>query len=391
MARKRKVSMAEQKLTPELINKMKNYTGLKLRTEDTIFNEEVTRRAIIKFINGIGDPNPLWQSHEYAKNTCYGGIVAPPSFVFSGLAGVQFGWRGLAGFHIATDMKFYKPLKLNDKMQFEATYLGFVGPKESQFAGKVVIDSFEEKYFNQHNELVAVSIRKILRAERKRAREAMHKVHNIAELPHRWTKEEVEKIEEEVLSLHIRGAKTRYFEDVNIGDELPTLTKGPLGVMDMIAVMVAGLAPAKIAAHAVALDEYRRKPAWAFRDPITHAMESLLAVHYNTEAAKAMGLPYPYDFGTQRQCWYIEHLTDWMGDDGWLKDCYAEYRRFVFLSDVVRISSQVTKKFISDEGEPCVEIETKTINQRNENVMPGRATIVLPSRDKKTHPVKERI
>jgi len=384
-----KITMAEQTITPELVDKMRRSRGLKLRIDDVVFNEEATKGAITRFANGIGDPNPLWQSQDYAQKSCYGGIVAPPSWIFSALAGVQFGWRGLAGFHIATDMRFFRPVRLNDKLTFEATYLGFDGPKASRFADKIVVDRFEEKYFNQNKELLAVSIRKILRAERKKARR--HAIYQNLELPHRWTREETESIEEEVLALNIRGKKVRFFEDVEVGDVLSTLTKGPLVSMDMIAAMVAGLAPAKIAAHAVALAEYRRKPAWAFRDADSYAQESLLAVHYNVEAARAMGVPYPYDIGTQRQSWYIQHLTNWMGDDGWLKNCYAEYRRFVFLSDVIRFSSRVKKKFIDSDGEACVDIESHTFNQREEDVMPARATIILPSREKNTHPLDSRL
>ena len=384
-----KVKMAEQELTDELIEEMRQKKGKKLNIDDVIFNEEVTKRAIRRFVDAIGDPNPLWRDREYAVKTRYGETVAPPSWVFSALSGVQFGWRGLAGFHVATDMRFFRPIFLNDCLNFEATYMGFEGPKQSRFAGKVVIDSFQEKYFNQKGELVAVSVRKVLRAERRKAR--LHSYYAGIELPHPWTDKELEEIEKEVLDIKIRGGETLYWEDVNPGEELFELVKGPLGVMDMVAAMVAGLAPAHIAGQAVALDEYKRRPAWAFRDPDTYAMEPLLAVHYNKEAARAMGLPYPYDLGTQRQSWYIQHITNWMGDDGWLKKCHGEYKRFVFLSDVLRFKSMVARKYLDEENEPCVDVETSIYNQRGENVMTGKATVVLPSKEKGFHPMDRRI
>lgn len=384
-----KVRMAEGELTDELIEEMREKRGMKLYIDDVIFNEEVTKRAIKRFVDAIGDPNPLWRDANYARKTRYGEIIAPPSWVFSALSGVQFGWRGLAGFHVATDMRFFRPIFLNDCLRFEATYMGFEGPKDSRFAGRIVIDSFQENYFNQNGELVAISIRKVLRAERRKARICSYYA-NI-KLPHPWQEEELERIEKEVLDVKIRGAEPRYWEDVNPGEELFKLVKGPLGVMDMIAAMGVGLAPAHIAGQAVALEEYRRRPAWAFRDPDTFAMEPLLAVHYNKEAAKAMGLPYPYDLGTQRQCWYIQHITNWMGDDGWLKKCYGQYRRFVFLSDVIRFKSKVVKKYIDEENEPCVDIETDVYNQRGENVMTGRATMALPSKETGFRPLDKRI
>ncbi len=384
-----KVKMAEAEITEELIEEMKKRRGKKLYVEDVLFHDRATKRAIERFADAIGDPNPLWRDREYARNTIYGDIVAPPSWILSVLSGVQFGWKGLAGFHISTEIKFFRPIMLDDVLSCESVYVGFEGPKKSRFAGKVVIDTFRERYFNQKGELIAVSIRKILRAERKSAR--VRSYYEGIKLPHPWKEDELKKIEEEVMNVKIRGSEIRYWEDVKVGEELPDLVKGPIGIMDIISAISVGLAPARICGQAVALEEYRKRPAWAFRDPETGAMEPLLAVHYNKEAAKAMGLPYPYDLGPQRQCWYIQHITNWMGDDGWLKSCSAEYRRFVFLSDVIRFKGKVTRKYVDEEGEPVVEIETNTYNQRGENVLIGKATVVLPSKKMNTHPVKKRL
>ncbi len=98
-----------------------------------------------------------------------------------------------------------------------------------------------------------------------------------------------------------------------------------------------------------------------------------------------------YDVGTQRQQWLIQHMTNWMGDEGWLKTCYAEYRRFVYLSDVLWLKGKVTKKYIDEAEEACVDIETHAENQRGEDVMPGHSTIILPSRASHTWPVDKRL
>ena len=108
-------------------------------------------------------------------------------------------------------------------------------------------------------------------------------------------------------------------------------------------------------------------------------------------AANAAGLPYPYDAGIQRQSWLLQLFTDWMGDEGWLKTNYAEYRKFVYWSDVVWIRGKVTKQYVDDNGEYCVDIETSGMNQRGENTMPGRGTVILPSREAGTWPVAKRL
>jgi acyl dehydratase len=387
----KKLKMPEAVITEEMIAEMRSKIGLKFRIDHSINNEEATRLAIKKFADGIGDPNPLWSDAEYARNTRYGSIVAPPSWIWSVFAGIQFGWRGLGGFHSSTDAKFYKPILLNDKITPEARFLGFDGPKASDFAERMVINNKEASYTNQRNELVATSKWTVVRIERAKARKRGK--YSRIELPHPWTEPELKKIEEEVLSEEIRGADTRFWEDVKIGEELKPVVKGPLGLTDEIAFLIGGGAPIpRLAAHGVQLRQYRKHPAWAFRDPSTHALEPIFSVHYNKAAAYAQGgLPMQYDVGFQRQCWQTHLLTNWMGDDGWLKKSYAEYRRFVYLSDVVWVKGKVRKKYIDEDGENCVEIETTAVNQRGEEVMPGWAVIALPSREKQTFPLDKRL
>jgi hypothetical protein len=94
-----------------------------------------------------------------------------------------------------------------------------------------------------------------------------------------------------------------------------------------------------------------------------------------------MGVGYPYDVGFQRQAWQIHHLSHWCGDDGFIKRCESRYRRFVFLSDVVELSGTVTGIRVDEDGEHVVDIETRAVNQRGEDCMPGTATVALPSRE----------
>jgi hypothetical protein len=186
-----------------------------------------------------------------------------------------------------------------------------------------------------------------------------------------------------VLAERPRGAEPRYWEDVAVGDHVDTLTKGPIGLTDEIAFVVGGGTPIpRLSAHAVALHSYAKHPAWSFRDPETGAQEPIYSVHYNRHAARAMGVGYPYDVGFQRQAWQIHHLSHWCGDHGWIRTCEARYRRFVYLSDVVELAGTVTGKRVDADWDHVIEIETRAVNQRGENVMPGTAEVALPSRER---------
>ena len=117
----------------------------------------------------------------------------------------------------------------------------------------------------------------------------------------------------------------------------------------------------------------------------------MASVHWFKYPANKAGLPYPYAVGMQINSWFIQFLTNWIGDEGWLKRCYAEYRGFLYISEAVWFKGQVTDKRIDENGEYCVDIETSGTNQRGNNIIPGKASVILPSRDAKTWPVKIRL
>jgi hypothetical protein len=202
-------------------------------------------------------------------------------------------------------------------------------------------------------------------------------------VPHPWTEEEIFDIEEQILAERPRGDEPRYWDDVQVGDEIDTVTKGPLGLTDFIAFIAAGAAPIpRVSAHSVALKRYRKHPKWAFRDPRTHALEPVYSVHYNDYAASLQGAQAAYDVGIQRTCWQIHSLTNWMGDTGVLKAITGQYRAHVYLSDVVQLGGRVESKEIDEHGNHLVKLTTWAYNQREKNVMPGTAIVALPARSK---------
>lgn len=372
--------LANGKFTDDMLAEMRNLIGTELRTEACVNNEYATRLAILRFTEGIGDDNPLWSDETYAAAGPYGGIVAPPSFIFACLGSIQVGWRGLGGFHAETDMTFYKPIRVGDKITARVYFDGFDGPIEaSNFGGRRIKDYLRQEYWNQDDELVAKFICSRMRFERGEM-QARRKSREI-ELPHPWKDAELEAIENDILAEVPRGSDPRFWDDVTIGDEIDIITKGPIGLTDEIAYIAAGAAPVpRLSAHGVALRRYRKHPKWAFRDPNTSALEPVYSVHYNDYAAKLQGAQIAYDVGIQRTCWQIHSLTHWAGDTGRLKALHGQYRSHVYLSDVVRLGGRITGKEIDADGDAVVTLETWAYNQREQNVMPGTAVIALPTR-----------
>jgi acyl dehydratase len=371
--------LARGRFTDEMLADMRSKIGTELRTEACLNNEYATRLAILRFSEGIGDDNPLWTDPAYAASTPHGTLIAPPSFIFACLASVQFGWRGLGGFHAETILTFHRTIDVGDRITARVFFDGFDGPIESSFAGRRIKDYIRQEYRNQDEELVAEFICSRVRFERTEAQKRASS--RTVTLPHPWTEQEIAAIEEEVLAETPRGATRRYWDDVQVGDEIDTITKGPIGLTDEIAFIAGGAAPIpRVAAHRVALRRYRQHPRWAYRDPATHALEPVYSVHYNDYAARLQGAQAAYDVGIQRTCWQIHSLTNWMGDTGFLKAATTQYRSHVYLSDVVRLAGRVEAKEIDVDGNHVVRLTTWARNQRGQDVMPGTAVIALPRR-----------
>jgi hypothetical protein len=70
------------------------------------------------------------------------------------------------------------------------------------------------------------------------------------------------------------------WDDVETGQVLTPVVKGPLSLTDEIAFLIGGGAPIpRLMAHGLSLRFYRRHPQWAFRDPTSCGLEPIYAVH----------------------------------------------------------------------------------------------------------------
>ena len=392
MAEERVALMPQAELDEEMLAAMREKIGANLRIDHSVNNDYASRIAIAKFAGGIGDINPLWTDVEYGEKSPFGAAVAPPSFVIGCFSGIQFGWPGLGSFHSESQLSFERPIYWRDTVHAACVYDGFDGPSPSKFAGRTVTDHFTNTYTNQLGERISTIRWHVINFERGAAsRRRNGSVRSNPDLPHRWTTAELHDIETRILAERPRGAEPRFWEDVEVGEQLDVITKGPIGLTDEIAFVAGGGTPIpRLKAHAAALHDYRAHSAWSFRDPTTSALEPIYSVHYNLQAAHAMSAEYQYDVGFQRQSWQIHHLTHWCGDSGWIKECQAQYRKFVYLSDVIELAGEVVEKRVDGDGEHVVHILTAARNQRGETVMPGSAVVALPARNGSESPAARR-
>ena len=370
--------LGQARITDEGVANLKTRIGSYFKGE-YIFahNHMMTKDGIAHWCDGIGDyRNKLYRDPQYAAKTKYGTIVAPPCSLNSilNVSGMRVGGLpGVHSFHSGWDWLWLKPVYLNDTITGTYRPVDIV-EKKSEFALRTVIIYAEGVYRNQRDEVVARCIGWSIRAERGTARDQG----KYKEIKQYWITPEMQaQIEDMMEKEEIRGANPRYWEDVNVGDTTQPLVKGPLGVGEMMAWAHSIGGGGEV--HAFKVRSLRKHPAWGWKNPETGGSETIDQVHEQEEAAKGIAIPAAYDVGAQRNSWVSQGITNWMGDDGFLKNLYCEYRRFNVYGDVQFIKAKVTRKYEKD-GEYLVDMDAWAENQRGEVTAPGKATVILPSK-----------
>ncbi|CAN5195779.1 MaoC family dehydratase N-terminal domain-containing protein [soil metagenome] len=366
------------KITEQGLDDLRRRIGVKIGSTVEPWCHEATRDNIRHYAHGIGDDNPLWCDPDYAAKTQYGGIVALPSFLYAtdrivsgyvgGLPGVHAMWSG-------ADWNWHKPVRRNDEISTEVR-LKDLTVHETRFAGRAVQQTYHVDFFNQQGDPIASADTWCFRTERNHAREKGTKYTEVkARPPRRYTEDELAQAYQLYRDEPVRGASKRYWEDVIEGEELPVMFKGPMTVTGFIA-YAQGWGGLYIRANKLAWKLIDAHPGLgiANRFGIPDCPER---VHWEEEFALEVGAPGAYDYGPERSSWLTHHLTNWMGDDGFLRRAHCKIRRHNPAGDMLFIKGKVKRKFVED-GRALVEIEQEARNQDDELSVLGGGIVELP-------------
>ena len=137
-----------------------------------------------------------------------------------------------------------------------------------------------------------------------------------------------------------------YFDNVQVGDELPPLVKQP---DTRQLVMYAG------------------------------ASGDFYQIHYDLEFAKAQELPGVILHGALKNAFLAQLVTNWIGDQGTLKKLSCQYRGMDVPGDTLMCKGTVSRKYMQGD-QHMVDCEIWIENGKGERTTPGSATVVLPSR-----------
>lgn len=144
-------------------------------------------------------------------------------------------------------------------------------------------------------------------------------------------------------------AEQRYFEDIDVGTEIPPQEYGPHTLVSAV--------------------------FWAA------VQENVGLLHFDREHVREFrGAPSIVVSGQQRQSLLVRRLLDWAGPRAFLREMDCRHRASTYEGDMHIFSAKVTDKS-KDPAKPWLALEFDGRNQKGEQILRGTCTLLLPGRD----------
>ncbi|MBN1190444.1 MAG: MaoC family dehydratase N-terminal domain-containing protein [Dehalococcoidales bacterium] len=341
---------------------------------------EATEDAIRVICYANGDLNPLYLSRDYARDSLYGEIIAPPYFISSvaGFTGAGIVRKrepeyAMGGVDAGSKVEWFKPVREGDR------FTVFDVPKEvidltREHTPIQFLSRGERIYKNQKDEIIAVATGSLIQTIVPPPEEGQRPVIKAPE-QRTFSLQEIEEWYHLINNEEIRGAEPRFWEDVNEDDQLPP-TRHVFTMMENVAFMVGW----GVGSGCWKLQMDRSKETWSrLIDPKT-GLPEFVGPHMTEASAQLMGIPTANSAGIQMYAWLCRLVTNWMGDAGFLKALEAQYRRPLWLGSMALCKGRIVKKYV--EGNECLVDLHISVEDRDGNpVIPnGSATVMLPSK-----------
>jgi acyl dehydratase len=375
-------------LTDAAFERSRRRLGVPRPQQNPPHNFEVTWDGTRHFAFGYGDDNPLWCDPDYAAGTRWGGLIAPPTFLYTMgedaaptpdpetktlLKGDPF--AGLGSYQAVMEFEWFRPLRAGDRCRVLQAQVG-VQEKPSKFGGRTAHVTQDFLYANGEGAIHAIRRGTWINAERhtsrKRAKEKWS--------PQPYTDEQIAEIDAAYAAEVRRGGVPRYFEDVAVGDVVDPKVKGPLTTTDVVVWHLGwGMQLTPPGAFGIAARVRAKAPGLYPRNAL-NIPDTVQRLHWDPVRAQELGLPTSYDYGGMRETWLAHLVTDWMGDEGWLWKLRVEHRKFNYTGDTTWVRGEVNEKKVTEYGNE-VHLALWCENQRGEITSPATAVVLLPSRD----------
>ena len=397
-----------------------------------MFGGGTADETLMKLYANAWDPwNPLFNDPDYAKNTRYGGLIAIPCWKEPGAMfptlPMDFGDRMTDRANLGGAFEMFQPIRPGDVLTAKVgeNRIVDITPEEGGDSHVFYLEGAGDLY-NQDGELV---MRGITRGRNGFANYADdytgERIYGLAmggpngpggpggkpgkpgdpppkpgpgmfgnAEPYTYTDEDWDKMREMWRAEKIRGAETLYWEDVNVGDQPQSLCTGPITEMDMIRY------------HGLQVIEGRPMRDNLLDPDMVRRLEPFknkYNVYYLDYASHYCGQGVgnnPIFYNTTNRNLLIRVVTNWMGDDGWLRSIdwhFSSTEADSFFDKVpfmkgkaatnhgscgqcMLLHGYVTDKYVNDAGEHLVDLTCWAETWDHKLTQVIGTSVVLPSR-----------
>ena len=358
---------------------------------------------IRRWVMAMDYPNPIHWDEEFARQSKFGGIVAPQSIAvcLDCGHGVQPACVGrIPDSHLifgGEEWWFYGcRIRPGDKLFQERRFHDYK-VANTKFAGPTLFARGDTIHRNQHGTLVAKERATSIRYLVSEADERKMYDNQLGDIK-RWTREELRHIDRvrHDWILSNRLGISPHFDEVRIGDKLPRRVLGPHSVatftteyrafVDNMWGSYGWVAPAGVKdpwinqdagwVKGFELEDEAAKVDPRFRDGL---MMGPSRGHVDASRASEIGMARAYGYGATMGAWNTDYLAYWAGNDGLVRHTKAVFRGPAFEGDVTFFDGEVTAKEANSAwGTPLVTVKVRLTNQDGTLVVESSNEVELP-------------
>lgn len=372
-------------LDEETVEAVRRRIGIPVRRSRRQHNEVCSSDSFRHFARAYGDDNPMYCDPEHARASSWGSPIAPPLYPSS--AGVMrpVEWTdaekaemsggdplaGIGQYMCGERWVFLKPVRPGDLLLRSQCLFSAVLRASAFGGGTGALVSDRIGWEDEQGSPYAFRFVDYWHADRDKSA-AAGKYRTVERAP--YTDEDLDRFDALYGAEAVRGPTPRLARDVQVGDQLGPIVKGPLSVTDIICWHTGtGMGDYGVGALKIGYQNRRRVPKFYQRNELGF-WDAAQRCHWDQGWAERLGHPAPYDYGLMRTNWMVHLVTNWMGDDAWIWKLSSSVRKFNYLGDVHLISGEVREV---DRPASTVTIDLTGVNQRGQTTCHGRAVVLL--------------
>ena len=374
-------------LDEETIVEVRKRIGIPVRYSPRNHNEVSSTDSFRHFARAYGDDNPLYVEPAYATASSWGSPIAPPLYPFA--AGVARAVElsdaeqaimrsgdplaGIGQYMCGERWIFPKPIRAGDVL-WQSQTLHSAELRPSRFGGGTgALLSHRVTWDDDAGSPYAVRFLDFWHADREKSSKAGK---NRTIVKASYDDDDVARFDALYAAEQRRGATPWTIADVQVGEQLGPMAKGPLGVTDIVNWHVGvGWGMFGGGTSSLAYKNRQRVPKFYVKNELGF-WDSAQRCHWDDEWAQRMGHPAAYDYGVMRTNWMVHLVTNWMGDDAWIWKISASVRKFNYHGDVTYVSG-VVRDVDHDAGSVTIDLSGE--NQRGEITCDARMVVLLPA------------